>query len=127
MGLDDGSELAYDRLLIATGSAPRPAPGALAGRDGVHTLRDLDDTLRLRAALTPGARLLVIGAGLIGLEVASTARQLGCEVTVLEAADRPLGRRTPRRSPSGSSTCSAATASAWSSGRGSPRSRARRA
>ena len=95
VGLNDGSELAYDRLLIATGSAPRPAPGALAGRDGVHTLRDLDDTLRLRAALTPGARLLVIGAGLIGLEVASTARQLGCEVTVLEAADRPLGRALP--------------------------------
>lgn len=93
--LDDGGELGYDRLLLATGSRPRPAPGALAGRAGVHTLRDLDDTLRLRAALTPGARLLVIGAGLIGLEVASTARRLGCDVTVLEAADRPLGRALP--------------------------------
>jgi 3-phenylpropionate/trans-cinnamate dioxygenase ferredoxin reductase component len=94
--LQDGSELPYDRLLVATGATPRPAPGALAQASNVHTLRDLADTRRLHAELVPGARLIVIGAGLIGLEVAATAHALGCAVTVLEAAPHPLARALPR-------------------------------
>ena len=93
--LDDGTDLRYDRVLLATGAAPRTPPPGLAGRRNVHTLRNLDDAVTLRGELAPGTRLLIIGAGLIGLEVASTAQGLGCEVTVLEAADRPLARALP--------------------------------
>lgn len=93
--LDDGTDLPYDRVLLATGAAPRTPPPGLAGRRNVHTLRNLGDAVTLRGELAPGTRLLIIGAGLIGLEVASTAQGLGCEVTVLEAADRPLARALP--------------------------------
>lgn len=78
--------------MIATGARPRDLnlPGvALAG---VHTLRRLDDADVLRASLAPGCRLVVIGAGWIGLEAAATARSTGCQVTVLESADIPLQR-----------------------------------
>ncbi|QMV21317.1 NAD(P)-binding protein [Streptomyces sp. SCUT-3] len=90
----DGSRLPCDRLLLATGARPRTLPRA-AGLDRVHTLRTLDDLPALRGDLASGGPLLVVGAGLVGLEVAATARQAGCEVTVLEAADRPLGRVLP--------------------------------
>ncbi|REF01033.1 NAD(P)/FAD-dependent oxidoreductase [Thermomonospora umbrina] len=92
--LADGSRLGYDRLLLATGGRPRVLPHA-AGIAGVHTLRTLDDAQALRADLEAAESLLVIGAGLVGLEVAASAHALGREVTVLEAADRPLERVLP--------------------------------
>lgn len=88
--LASGEHLPYDRLLIATGSAPRTLPG-LEGRANVHTLRTLADALALRTELRPGARLAVVGAGFIGQEIAATARGLGVEVTLVEAAPTPLG------------------------------------
>ena len=92
--LDDGTTLPYDALLIATGSRPRllTAPGADLG--GVHYLRTIADVERIRADFGPGKRLVIIGGGYIGLEVAATARELGLEVTVLEMADRVMARVT---------------------------------
>jgi 3-phenylpropionate/trans-cinnamate dioxygenase ferredoxin reductase subunit len=90
--LHDGRTLRYDKLLLATGSRPRTlaVPGAeLAGVHHVRTIADID---ALNAGLPPGARVVVIGGGYIGLEMASVARQRGFAVTVLEAADRVLGR-----------------------------------
>ncbi|MDV7354075.1 FAD-dependent oxidoreductase [Rhodococcus oxybenzonivorans] len=87
--LSDGSQLAADGFVLATGSRARAWPDTehLAG---VHVLRTIDDADRLRAELVPGATLVVIGAGFIGAEVASTARKLGLDVTVVEAAPSPL-------------------------------------
>ena len=92
--LDDGSTLAYDALLLATGSKPRKltAPGADFG--GVHYLRTIADVERIRTDFGPGKRLVIIGGGYIGLEVAATARELGLDVTVLEMADRVMNRVT---------------------------------
>lgn len=86
--LDTGERLTGDGVIVATGAKARQLPGPRLA--GAHTLRTLDDALELRAALRPGARLVVIGAGFIGAEVASTARRLGVEVTVVEAAPTPL-------------------------------------
>lgn len=90
--LDDGRTLPYDALLLATGSHPRrlSAPGADLG--GVHYLRGIADADRIRAECAAGGRLVVIGGGYIGLEVAATARELGMDVTVLEMADRVMNR-----------------------------------
>ncbi len=92
--LDDGSELRGDGIVITTGASPRRLPGTegLGQADGLFTLRTLDDSLALRAAVTAteGARVIVIGAGFIGAEVASTCSTLGCNVTVLEALAIPL-------------------------------------
>jgi 3-phenylpropionate/trans-cinnamate dioxygenase ferredoxin reductase component len=92
--LQDGTVLDGDAIVIATGAQPRSLPGteALSERDGLFTLRTLDDSLALRAAVTAvnEARVVVIGAGFIGAEVASTCAGLGCRVTVLEALDVPL-------------------------------------
>ena len=88
----DGSDISFDALVIATGSAPRRLPGQ---SDWPHVveLRTLDDALDLRARLRDGtARVVVIGAGFIGLEVAATARVLGNAVVVLEGAPSPLIR-----------------------------------
>jgi 3-phenylpropionate/trans-cinnamate dioxygenase ferredoxin reductase subunit len=81
----------YDRVVLATGASPRSLP-LLAGIHGVHDLRSAEDADRLRAELCPGARVVVLGAGFVGLEVAATARQLGCAVTVVEAGPQALGR-----------------------------------
>ncbi|MGH2936799.1 MAG: NAD(P)/FAD-dependent oxidoreductase [Solirubrobacterales bacterium] len=89
--LGSGAILAYDQVLVATGSRPRPLPGTESFANA-HLLRTAEDAMRLRDALSPGARLVVVGAGFIGLEVAATARRLGCQVTVLEAAPSALGR-----------------------------------
>ncbi|WP_234539860.1 NAD(P)/FAD-dependent oxidoreductase [Streptomyces shenzhenensis] len=83
--LADGSALPYDGLVIATGVRPRRLPG-----EGAHVLRTLDDALTLRERLTPGLRLVVVGAGFLGAEAAAVARRLGCEVTLLEPAPVPL-------------------------------------
>jgi NADPH-dependent 2,4-dienoyl-CoA reductase/sulfur reductase-like enzyme len=96
--LADGEQIAYDALVAATGVSarrlpvPGPPPVATAGR---HVIRTLDDAIALRASLAPGVRLVVLGAGFIGCEVAATARTLGCEVhcVAIDAAPmiRPLG------------------------------------
>ncbi len=91
---DDGRRLHYDGLVVATGASPRPLPGT-DGLAGVHTLRTLDDCLAIRSHLEQagaGARLVVIGAGFIGSEVAATCHGLGARVTVVEALPTPLGR-----------------------------------
>ncbi|GDY33731.1 NAD(P)/FAD-dependent oxidoreductase [Gandjariella thermophila] len=87
---DRGGELRYDRLLLATGSRPRTLPLPGADLAGVHLLRTLDDSLALREALRPGRRLVIVGAGWIGCEVAAAARRHGTEVTVLDVAALPL-------------------------------------
>jgi 3-phenylpropionate/trans-cinnamate dioxygenase ferredoxin reductase component len=87
--LAGGATLSYDRLLIATGSRPRTLP-ALSGYENVSVLRTIDDASSLRGVLAAGRRLAVIGAGFIGQEVAATARRLGAEVTMIEAAACPL-------------------------------------
>ncbi len=89
--LESGASLAYDAALIATGSRPRNLPG-LGGLSNAHTLRSVDDAERIRDGLLHGGPLVVIGAGFIGLEVAATARKLGVEVVVIEAAPAPLMR-----------------------------------
>ena len=88
---DDG-DLGYDRLVLATGAAPVALPGQ---PDSAFLLRTQDDALALRAALRPGTRVVVVGAGWIGAEAATVARQLGCEVTVVEAAGSPLAGALP--------------------------------
>ena len=92
--LAGGERIRYDDLLIATGSEPVRLP-ALGGFSNIQPLRTHADSLRLRAALAAGARLSVVGGGLIGLEVASAARRLGAEVTVVEAAPHLLPRLGP--------------------------------
>lgn len=93
--LADGRELAYDALLLATGGRCRRLACPGADHPRLHYLRDLDHCLKLRGQLTPQARVVVIGAGLIGLEVAATAREMGCAITVIEQAARPLARVLP--------------------------------
>ena len=88
----DGGELAYDRLVLATGARPVALPGQSAR---THLLRTHDDAVALKGALRPGARIVVVGAGWIGAEAATVARQLGCEVTVVEAAPVPLAGALP--------------------------------
>lgn len=87
--LADGSAVRADGFVIATGAAARTLPGG-EGLAGVHTLRTLDDARALRDDLARGGRLVVIGGGFIGAEVASTAYALGLEVTVVEVAPTPL-------------------------------------
>ncbi len=87
--LSDGGRLRYGELVIATGATPRALP-LLARYANAFPLRTLADARRLRAELTAGARLAIVGAGFIGQEVAATARALGVEVTILEALELPL-------------------------------------
>lgn len=93
--LKDGTDVPYDALMVTTGARPRllRIPGGEGPR--VFYLRDIDDSLKLRERLVAGARLAVIGAGFIGLEVAATARKRGASVTVLELAPHVLARVCP--------------------------------
>ncbi len=84
----------YDVLVVATGAEPVTLPGA-EGVPGVHLLRTLDDAERLRPVLAKRHRIVVVGAGWIGAEFATAAREAGCEVVVVEAADRPLPGALP--------------------------------
>lgn len=92
--LSDGSRHAYHRLVIATGSRARPLMVPGAGLAGVQALRTREDALELKRRLVKGARVAIIGAGYIGLEVAAAAAARGCEVTVLEFQDRVMSRVT---------------------------------
>ncbi len=92
VGLDDGGSVPFDRLVVATGAAPRTLPIIRHGMGGVHVLRTLEDSLALRAALETNQRVVVIGAGWIGAEVAAACRARDLDVTVLEALDAPMVR-----------------------------------
>lgn len=89
---ENGDEIAYDKLLLATGAPPRRLDVPGAGLSGVRDLRTLKDSDALSPILAMQGRLLIVGAGYIGLEVAAVARDAGRDVTVIEAADRPLAR-----------------------------------
>ena len=93
--LDDGTRVAFDHCLIATGGNARTLPSMPPGTPGVHYLRTLDDARGLREALCKAPEVLVIGGGFLGLETASTARTLGCAVTLVETAPRLLERAVP--------------------------------
>lgn len=88
--LEDGSKLHADRLVLATGGSARPLPIPGGDLDSVLVLRNREDADRLRAKIVPGMRLAIVGAGLIGAEVASSARRLGAEVTLVDPVDPPL-------------------------------------
>ena len=88
--LEGGEQVGCDGVVIATGARARQLPGQAGQLRGVHTLRTLDDALALRAELLPGARLVVVGGGFIGAEIASTARELGVGVTLVELAATAL-------------------------------------
>jgi NADPH-dependent 2,4-dienoyl-CoA reductase/sulfur reductase-like enzyme len=88
--LADGSRIEYGALLLATGSQPRTLPLPGADASGVLTLRTREDSEAIRATFGAGKRLVIIGAGWIGLEVAAAARGAGTDVTVLESAELPL-------------------------------------
>jgi NADPH-dependent 2,4-dienoyl-CoA reductase/sulfur reductase-like enzyme len=90
--LDDGSTVEADGAVVTTGAVPRPMPGAGEPLAGVHLLRTVDDCLALREAFASARRVAVIGSGFIGSEVASSARSLGLDVTVIEALELPLIR-----------------------------------
>ncbi|MGE4374042.1 MAG: NAD(P)/FAD-dependent oxidoreductase [Xanthobacter sp.] len=90
--LADGSRQTYEKLLIATGTRARALPVPGADLEGVWSIRTIDDVRRFRADCRPGARLVIIGGGYIGLEVAAKARKLGLDVTVLEGSERVLAR-----------------------------------
>jgi NADPH-dependent 2,4-dienoyl-CoA reductase/sulfur reductase-like enzyme len=88
--LDDGDELAYSALLLASGARARRLPLEPTNDVVVRYLRTLDDAVALRGALGDGRRLLVVGGGWIGMEVAASARQLGSSVTLVEPEEQPL-------------------------------------
>ena len=87
-----GDWIAYDKLMLTTGARVRKLPIPGADLPGVFYLRDFDDTQAIRARLAPGVRAVVIGGGFIGLETAASAVKRGATVTVLEVADRLMGR-----------------------------------
>ncbi|WP_067828871.1 NAD(P)/FAD-dependent oxidoreductase [Nocardia inohanensis] len=90
IALPDGTTLAYDKLALATGSRPRKLPVPGTDAQGVYTLHDIEDSDALLALFGTARRLVVIGAGWIGLEVTAAARNAGVEVTVLEVEELPL-------------------------------------
>jgi len=90
--LSDGSQLPFDRLLLATGATPIQLPNAPAGTPNIHYLRTLDDSKSIIASATSKKRAVVIGASFIGLEVAASLRARGVEVHVVAPEQRPLER-----------------------------------
>ncbi len=90
--LSSGERLRFDKLLVATGAEPRRLACEGAELEGIHYLRTLDDARAIRAELGPKRRLVVVGGGVVGMEVAASCREEGLEVTVIEAADVPLLR-----------------------------------
>lgn len=94
--LQNGDLVAYDKLLLATGGAARRLPNFDALGKHVYTLRNLEDSQALVPVLQPGRRLILIGGGVIGLELASSARYKDCQVTVIEMGPMVMGRCSPR-------------------------------
>lgn len=92
---EQGAEFGYDRLLLATGSRPRRLPAECADAANIHYLRTLSDTIALAPQLTAKRRVLVIGGGFIGLEVAAAAIRKDCRVTIIESQPRILARGMP--------------------------------
>lgn len=92
--LDHGAIIPYDALIMATGSRPRALPVEGADLDGVFDLRDLADVERIRPRMIAGRKMVIVGAGYIGLEASAVARQMGLNVTVLEMEERVLARVT---------------------------------
>ncbi|MDP8985334.1 MAG: FAD-dependent oxidoreductase [Pseudomonadota bacterium] len=92
VSLSNGEDVLYDRLLLCLGAVSRRLTCPGADLPGVHYLRCIADVPPIRQGLTPGARVVIIGGGYIGLETAATARNMGCAVTVLEMADRLMNR-----------------------------------
>ena len=90
--VDTGERIRFDKLLLTTGATPRRLDVAGADLAGVHYLRTVGDAERLREAIRAATRVVVVGAGWIGCEVAASARQMGAEVALLEAASVPLER-----------------------------------
>lgn len=88
---EDGNSYAYDTLVLAPGGRPRTIP-QLGSGPGIHVLRTIDDAIALRESLQPEARLIVIGAGFIGCEIAASASQMGAKVALIEALPAPLVR-----------------------------------
>jgi len=95
LSLSDGSVLAYDKLLLATGARARAFPGVPRDSRSIRMLRTHADATALRAAMLPGKHIAIIGGGFIGLELAATARMLGAHVTVVEGLERVLKRGVP--------------------------------
>lgn len=93
--LDDGERLTYGGVVVATGATPRRIPGT-DGLTGVHVLRTIDDSLALRSDLDGATKVVVVGAGFIGCEVASSCRTLGLEVTIVDLLPLPLAPLGPR-------------------------------
>jgi NADPH-dependent 2,4-dienoyl-CoA reductase/sulfur reductase-like enzyme len=89
--VSDGSQIVYDKAIVATGSHPRMLPGTRTGGP-IITLRTIDDSIDLSRRIAQGTRLVVVGGGFIGSEVAATATQMGAEATILEALPAPLSR-----------------------------------
>lgn len=92
LNLDDGTNLSYDALLIATGAAPRHLGSTTVSLAGVHYLRTADDADAIRTAAATARNIAVIGGGWVGSEVAASLRQLGHDVTLISALPRPLER-----------------------------------
>jgi len=92
ISLEDGSDVHYDQLLLTTGSRVRKLPIPGAELQGIHYLRSIDDVLAIQKGFREGARLVIVGAGYIGLEVAAIAVKRGIDVTVLETEDRAMNR-----------------------------------
>jgi 3-phenylpropionate/trans-cinnamate dioxygenase ferredoxin reductase subunit len=90
--LANGEALEYDRLLLCLGATVRQLACPGANLPGVHYLRSVADVMPIRSAIKPGLRVVIVGGGYIGLETAATCRHMGCEVTVLEVADRVMNR-----------------------------------
>lgn len=93
--LSDGRTIAYEAMLLATGGHARRLSIPGANGAGVQCLRTLDDADAIARRLAPASRIVIVGGGFIGLEVAASARARGCEVTVIEGGARLLGRAVP--------------------------------
>jgi len=96
IALDDGERIAYRRLLIATGARPRELEVPGAKLPGVHYIRTADDAAQILGRLRTSSRIVIVGAGFIGMEIAATAVKSGCEVSIVEAASHALMRAVPR-------------------------------
>ena len=92
VALSSGEEIHYDRLLLCLGALPRRLGCPGSDLPGAHYLRNVNDAAAIQKGLNPGARVVIVGGGYIGLEIAATARSMGCAVAVLEMADRVMNR-----------------------------------